>query len=85
MQIYDISIVMINSFNNPKITKCRVAKTISWFSNNVQLFPESNGSVSGILGRYSGELVLNFQSDDSHKINSLTFDCRKFTIKDRKF
>ena len=58
---------------------------ISWFSDNVQLYPESNGSVSGILGRYSGELVLNFNSDNSHKTNSLIFNCRKFNIKDRKF
>ena len=58
---------------------------ISWFSNNVELYPESNGSISGILGRYSGELVLNFKRDDSHKSNVLTFNCRKFTIKDRKF
>ena len=58
---------------------------ISWFSNNVELYTDSNGSVSGILGRYSGELVLNFKSDDNHKTNSLVFNCRKFTIKDRKF
>ena len=58
---------------------------ISWFSKNIQLFPESNGSVSGILGRYSGDLVLNFKREDSHKTNSLIFNCRKFTFKDRKF
>ena len=58
---------------------------ISWFSNNVNLYPDSNGSISGILGRYSGELVLNFKRDDSHKSNALTFNCRKFDIKDRKF
>lgn len=58
---------------------------ISWFSNDVELYPEANGSVSGILGRYSGELVLNFKRDDSHKTNSLVFNCRKFAIKDRKF
>ena len=34
---------------------------ISWFSKNIELYPESNGSVSGILGRYSGDLVLNFK------------------------
>ena len=71
------------SFQADKILVTK--SNISWFSNNVQLFPESNGSVSGILGRYSGELVLNFQSDDSHKNNLLILDCRKFTIKDRKF
>ena len=46
---------------------------ISWFSNNVELYTDS------------GELVLNFKSDDNHKTNSLVFNCRKFTIKDRKF
>ena len=58
---------------------------ISWFSKNIELYPESNGSVSGILGRYSGELVLNFKREDSHKTNSLIFNCRKFSFKDRKF
>ena len=58
---------------------------ISWLSKNIELYPESNGSVSGILGRYSGELVLNFKREDSHQTNSLIFNCRKFAIKDRKF
>ncbi len=58
---------------------------ISWFSKNIELYPESNGSVSGILGRYSGDLVLNFKREDSHKTNSLIFNCRKFAFKDRKF
>ena len=58
---------------------------ISWFSKNIELYPESTGSVSGILGRYSGDLVLNFKREDSHKTNSLIFNCRKFTFKDRKF
>ena len=58
---------------------------ISWISKNIELYPDSNGSVSGILGRYSGELVLNFKREESHKTNSLIFNCRKFAIKDRKF
>ena len=58
---------------------------ISWFAKNIELYPESNGSITGILGRYSGELVLNFKREDSHKTNSLFFNCRKFTFKDRKF
>ena len=58
---------------------------ISWFSKNIELYPESNGSVSGILGRYSGDLVLNFKREDSHRTNSLIFNCRKFAFKDRKF
>ena len=58
---------------------------ISWFSKSIELYPETNGSVSGILGRYSGDLVLNFKREDSHKTNSLIFNCRKFAFKDRKF
>ena len=58
---------------------------ISLSSKNIELYPESNGSVSGILGRYSGDLVLNFKREDSHKTNSLIFNCRKFDFKDRKF
>ena len=47
---------------------------ISWFSKNIELYPESDGSVSGILGRYSGDLVLNFKREDTHKTNSLIFN-----------
>ena len=71
------------SFEAEKILVTK--SNISWFSKNIELYPESNGFVSGILGRYSGELVLNFKREDSHKTNSLIFDCRKFAIKDRKF
>ena len=71
------------SFEADKILVTK--SNISWFSKNIELYPESNGSVSGILGRYSGELVLNFKREDSHKTNSLIFNCRKFAIKDRKF
>ena len=58
---------------------------LSFFSKSIKLYPETNGYVSGILGRYSGELVLNFKREDSHKTNSLIFNCRKFAFKDRKF
>ena len=67
--------------DNISVTK----SNISWISKNIKLYPESNGSVSGILGRYSGDLVLNFKREDSHKTNSLIFNCRKFAFKDRKF
>ena len=70
-----------NTADNITVTK----SNISWISKNIELYPESNGSVSGILGRYSGELVLNFKREDSHKTNSLIFNCRKFAFKDRKF
>ena len=71
------------SFEADKILVTK--SNISWFSKNIELYPESNGSVSGILGRYSGDLVLNFKREDSHKTNSLIFNCRKFDFKDRKF
>ena len=71
------------SFEAEKILVTK--SNISWFSKSIELYPESNGSVSGILGRYSGELVLNFKREDSHKTNSLIFNCRKFAFKDRKF
>ena len=71
------------SFEADKILVTK--SNITWISKNIELYPESNGSVSGILGRYSGDLVLNFKRDDSHKTNSLIFNCRKFAFKDRKF
>ena len=46
---------------------------------------DSNGKISGIVGRYSGQLVLNFQKDDDEKISSLTFNCKKFEMKEKKF
>ena len=73
--------LLLNTDNNILVTK----SNISWNSKNIELYPESNGSVSGILGRYSGELVLNFKREDSHKTNALIFNCRKFAFKDRKF
>ncbi len=58
---------------------------ISWSSSNVDIYPDSDGDVSGIIGRYSGELVLNFKRYDNNSVNSLIFDCRKFEIKEKKF
>ncbi len=58
---------------------------ISWSSSNVDIYPDSGGDVSGIIGRYSGELVLNFKRYDNNSVNSLIFDCRKFEIKEKKF
>lgn len=58
---------------------------ISWFASNVQLYPDSNGDVYGLVGRFSGELVLNFKRYEDDKASSLIFSCRKFEIKDRRF
>ncbi len=58
---------------------------ISWTAKDVPLYPDSNGDVSGIIGRYSGQLVLNFEKRDDGKITSLTFNCKKFEVKQKKF
>jgi len=58
---------------------------ISWKANNIKMYPESDGEISGILGRYSGELVLRFKKSDENRENSLVFDCRKFQLDERKF
>jgi len=58
---------------------------ISWFASNVELYPDSNGDVYGLVGRFSGELVLNFKRYEDDKASSLIFGCRKFEIKDRRF
>ena len=58
---------------------------ISWNAEDVEVYPDSKGKISGIVGRYSGQLVLNFQKDDDEKISSLTFNCKKFEMKEKKF
>ena len=58
---------------------------ISWSANDIQLYPDSEGEVYGLIGRFSGELVLNFKRYEDDKSNSLIFSCRKFKIKDRRF
>ena len=58
---------------------------ISWLANDLQLYPDSKGDVYGLIGRFSGELVLNFKRYEDDKSNSLIFNCRKFKLKDRRF
>jgi len=58
---------------------------ISWRADNVKLYPDSYGKVSGIIGRYSGELMLKFRRNDEENQSSLGFTCKPFKIKDRKF
>lgn len=58
---------------------------ISWLAEDLQLYPDSRGDVYGLVGRFSGELVLNFKRYEDNKSNSLIFSCRKFEIKDRRF
>ena len=58
---------------------------ISWLAEDLHLYPDSRGDVYGLVGRFSGELVLNFKRYEDNKSNSLIFSCRKFEIKDRRF
>ena len=69
-----------------KPSKINVTESnISWVANDLQLYPDSEGEVYGLIGRFSGELVLNFKRYEDDKSNSLIFSCRKFKIKDRRF
>ena len=86
--------VLINSDKNTvevgglslKPDKINVTESnISWSANDIQLYPDSEGEVYGLIGRFSGELVLNFKRYEDNKSNSLIFSCRKFKIKDRRF
>ncbi len=58
---------------------------ISWQASDVKIYQDSNGDVSGIIGRYSGQLVLNFERYVDGKIISLVFNCQKFELKEKKF
>ena len=51
---------------------------ISWSASDIKIYPETNGDVSGIIGRYSGQLVINFDRYDDGKRQSLVFNCKKF-------
>ena len=69
-----------------KPSKINVTESnISWLANDLQLYPDSEGEVYGLIGRFSGELVLNFKRYEDNKSNSSIFSCRKFKIKDRRF
>ncbi len=69
-----------------KPSKINVTESnISWLASDLQLYPDSEGEVYGLIGRFSGELVLNFKRNEDNKSNSLIFSCRKFKLKDRRF
>ena len=58
---------------------------ISWKASNIEIYPESNGDISGLIGRYSGQLVVNFDRYDDNKRRSLVFNCKKFDDLDKRF
>ena len=58
---------------------------ISWSASDIKIYPETNGDVSGIIGRYSGQLVINFDRYDDGKRQSLVFNCKKFETLKKNF
>ena len=69
-----------------KPSKINVSESnISWLAEDYPLYPDSKGEVFGLIGRFSGELVLNFKRYEDDKSKSLVFSCRKFEIKNRRF
>ena len=58
---------------------------ISWSASDIKIYPETNGDISGIVGRYSGQLVVNFDRYDDGKRQSLVFNCKKFEPLEKKF
>jgi hypothetical protein len=58
---------------------------ISWRATDIKIYPETNGDVSGIIGRHSGQLVVNFDRYDNDKKQSLVFNCKKFEPIEKKF
>ena len=58
---------------------------ISWSASDIKIYPETNGDISGIIGRYSGQLVINFDRYDDGKRQSLVFNCKKFETQKKKF
>ena len=58
---------------------------ISWSASDIKIYPETNGDISGIVGRYSGQLVINFDRYDDGKRQSLVFNCKKFETLEKKF
>jgi len=58
---------------------------ISWSASDIKIYPETNGDISGIIGRYSGQLVINFDRYDDGKRQSLVFNCKKFENLEQKF
>ena len=58
---------------------------ISWRASDIKIYPETNGDISGIIGRYSGQLVINFDRYDNDKRQSLVFNCKKFEPIEKKF
>ena len=83
----------INKNNNAKdILSAKTAISIYSFINKlilgykfIEIYPETNGDVSGIIGRYSGQLVVNFDRYDDGKRHSLVFNCKKFEPLEKKF
>mgnify|MGYP001476998322 FL=1 len=59
---------------------------IKWFASNIEnLYSDSSGHASGILGRFSGNLALKFKKMESDNDNQIWLNCSQLKMKDRKF
>lgn len=59
---------------------------IKWIANNIEnLYSDSSGYASGILGRFSGNLALKFKKIESGNDNQIWLNCTQLRMKDRKF
>ena len=69
-----------------KAKSLKMSKTnISWIAEEIPLYSDSAGSVNGIIGRFSGNLELDFVKYKNGHKSSLIFNCKKFKFKDRRF
>ncbi len=67
--------------NELKITDTNV----SWSAEKIALYPETQGRVNGIIGRFSGDLRLEFIRNDNGRASAISFKCKKINIRDRIF
>ena len=59
---------------------------IKWFASDIEnLYSDSSGHASGILGRFSGNLALKFKKMESDNDNQIWLNCSQLKMKDRKF
>ena len=77
--------VFLSTLNRIKPARIRINPARLSFGFSQKIYPETNGDVSGIIGRYSGQLVVNFDRYDNDKRQSLVFNCKKFEPIEKKF
>ena len=58
---------------------------VSWMADQISLYPETQGKINGIIGRFSGDLRLEFKRNDNGRSSAISFKCKKINIRDRIF